>query len=222
MLCAVEELEKAGELDNTYIIYTADNGEPLRAAPENIFILGFTVCLGSTLPGVEPYRQARWSPGTADSHARVSACRLPPGRSQAGRRQRDTLSGGPASAFPHQVGAPPAAYALASFLRHELLYCKTVGIPYLAWNWYAETLLRESTCCFTPSPPPLYNPPRLHRGPGIKAGEVLQTPTAHEDITPTILTLAGIDLPQELDGQPLPLPITPSAGYKQPNNKFEQ
>lgn len=60
------------------------------------------------------------------------------------------------------------------------------------------------------------------RGPGIKAGEVLQTPTAHEDITPTILSLAGVNLPQDLDGQPLPLPITPSAAYKQPNSKFEQ
>ena len=60
------------------------------------------------------------------------------------------------------------------------------------------------------------------RGPGIKAGEVLQTPTAHEDITPTILSLAGIDLPDDLDGQPLPLPIAPAAGYKQPASKFEQ
>lgn len=60
------------------------------------------------------------------------------------------------------------------------------------------------------------------RGPGIKAGQVLQTPTAHEDILPTILNLAGIELPADLDGQPLPLPITPSAGYKQPESKFEQ
>jgi arylsulfatase A-like enzyme len=51
---------------------------------------------------------------------------------------------------------------------------------------------------------------------------VLQTPTAHEDILPTILNLAGVDIPSDLDGQPLPLPITPSAGYKQPGSKFEQ
>lgn len=66
---------------------------------------------------------------------------------------------------------------------------------------------------------------RLCRGPGISAGEVLQVPTAHEDILPTILSLAGRDLPSDLDGQPLPLPIKRRAGaadYKQPGSKFEQ
>ncbi|WIA39128.1 hypothetical protein OEZ86_005260 [Tetradesmus obliquus] len=69
--------------------------------------------------------------------------------------------------------------------------------------------------------------PFLIRGPGIQAGKVSTTPTAHEDILPTILSLAGISLPSDLDGQPLPLPLSNSkeakeVQYEQPKNKFEQ
>lgn len=75
---------------------------------------------------------------------------------------------------------------------------------------------------YTPACPQLV----LCSGPGIRSGLKSVEPTAHEDILPTILSLAGISLPSDLDGQPLPLEIKDkhhlATHYKQPKFKFDQ
>lgn len=77
-----------------------------------------------------------------------------------------------------------------------------------------------------PRPHHAHSLPPARSGPGIKAGELVATPTAHEDILPTILALAGAPLPDDLDGQPLPLPLEEkhevSASYSGPVVPFEQ
>ncbi|CAH0028530.1 unnamed protein product [Clonostachys rhizophaga] len=49
------------------------------------------------------------------------------------------------------------------------------------------------------------NIPLIVRGPGVPKGAVTEAVTAHVDLVPTILTLAGAPLKADLDGSPIPL-----------------
>lgn len=46
----------------------------------------------------------------------------------------------------------------------------------------------------------------LIRGPGVPKGKVTDVVTSHTDIAPTLFQLAGIQLREEFDGSPIPLP----------------
>lgn len=49
------------------------------------------------------------------------------------------------------------------------------------------------------------NVPLVVRGPGVPAGHVAEVVTAHVDLAPTILALAGAPLAADFDGAPIPL-----------------
>ena len=50
------------------------------------------------------------------------------------------------------------------------------------------------------------NVPFFIRGPGIPANVIVDYPTSHTDLVPTIFSLAGIPLHDDFDGVPMPLP----------------
>lgn len=47
--------------------------------------------------------------------------------------------------------------------------------------------------------------PFIIRGPGVAKGAVMNHPTAHVDLAPTIFDLAGIPLRDDFDGTPMPV-----------------
>ncbi|KAI4601038.1 hypothetical protein KJ359_012225 [Pestalotiopsis sp. 9143b] len=49
------------------------------------------------------------------------------------------------------------------------------------------------------------NVPFVVRGPGVARGAAYDGPTTHTDIVPTLFTLAGIDLHDDFDGEPIPV-----------------
>lgn len=49
------------------------------------------------------------------------------------------------------------------------------------------------------------NVPFVVRGPGVARGAAYDKPTTHTDIVPTLFTLAGIDLHDDFDGEPIPV-----------------
>ena len=49
------------------------------------------------------------------------------------------------------------------------------------------------------------NIPLIVRGPGVPEGEISEIVTSHTDLAPTFLSLAGADLPSDLDGAAIPL-----------------
>ncbi|PVH95205.1 Arylsulphatase [Periconia macrospinosa] len=57
------------------------------------------------------------------------------------------------------------------------------------------------TCAFEED----INVPFYIRGPGIKAGRVVDLVTTHTDIVPTLFDLAGIELRDDFDGKPIPV-----------------
>lgn len=57
--------------------------------------------------------------------------------------------------------------------------------------------------------------PLFVRGPGIPKGHVEKAVTAHVDLAPTILHLAGVEQRADFDGIPIPLP--PSHGKRRPH-----
>ncbi|KAH7123255.1 alkaline-phosphatase-like protein [Dactylonectria estremocensis] len=52
------------------------------------------------------------------------------------------------------------------------------------------------------------NIPLIVRGPGIPKGQIYEAVTAHIDLVPTILSLAGAPLRADFDGSPIPLSTT--------------
>lgn len=55
------------------------------------------------------------------------------------------------------------------------------------------------------------NVPFFIRGPGIPANVIVDYPTSHTDLVPTIFSLAGIPLHDDFDGVPMPLPYPSSS-----------
>lgn len=47
--------------------------------------------------------------------------------------------------------------------------------------------------------------PLIVRGPGVNAQVTKSVPTVNVDIAPTILKIAGLNLPEDMDGFPLPI-----------------
>jgi arylsulfatase A-like enzyme len=59
--------------------------------------------------------------------------------------------------------------------------------------------------------------PMIIRGPGIKPGSKMSSPSSHSDVAPTILQLAGLDVAnKELDGAPMDLGFSEHETYSAP------
>jgi len=51
---------------------------------------------------------------------------------------------------------------------------------------------------------PVTRVPLILRGPGIEAGKIVAQPVSAVDVAPTLLALAGLPVPPEMEGKPLP------------------
>ncbi|KAG2501026.1 hypothetical protein HYH03_000846 [Edaphochlamys debaryana] len=86
----------------------------------------------------------------------------------------------------------------------ELGLANSTYIAFTSDNGYHEGVHRFGSGKTTPYEEDL-RVPLLLAGPGLRPGSVVNTSTAHIDIAPTLLALAGAPLPPSLDGTPLPL-----------------